>query len=46
MSQGHTTQLLKHGMAEITSGLRLQYVTAGDGNRIIVLLHGVPTDRK
>jgi pimeloyl-ACP methyl ester carboxylesterase len=34
--------LLKHGMAEINRGLRLHYVTAGDGNRMIVLLHGFP----
>jgi hypothetical protein len=42
MSQGHATQLLKHGMAEITPGLRLHYATAWDGNRIIVLLHVFP----
>lgn len=42
MSQGHATQLLKHGMAEITPALRLHYGTGGNGNRIIVLLHGSP----
>jgi hypothetical protein len=36
------SHLLKHGMAEINPGLRLHYVTAGDGNRMIVLLHGFP----
>jgi pimeloyl-ACP methyl ester carboxylesterase len=31
-----------HGMAEVGPGLRIHYVTAGDGPRTIVLLHGFP----
>jgi pimeloyl-ACP methyl ester carboxylesterase len=31
-----------HGMADIEPGLRLHYVTDGDGQRTIVLLHGFP----
>jgi pimeloyl-ACP methyl ester carboxylesterase len=31
-----------HGMADIEPGLRLHYVTAGDGPRTVVLLHGFP----
>jgi pimeloyl-ACP methyl ester carboxylesterase len=42
MSQDHGTPLLKHGMADINPVLRPHYVTAGDGNRIIVLVHGFP----
>ncbi len=33
---------LTHGMADVEPGLRLHYVTAGDGPRTIVLLHGFP----
>jgi pimeloyl-ACP methyl ester carboxylesterase len=31
-----------HGMAEVRPGLRIHYVTAGDGPRAVVLLHGFP----
>jgi pimeloyl-ACP methyl ester carboxylesterase len=33
---------LGHGMANIEPGLKLHYVTAGDGDRTVVLLHGFP----
>jgi len=33
---------IQHGMADIEPGLRLHYVTAGAGQRTIVLLHGFP----
>jgi pimeloyl-ACP methyl ester carboxylesterase len=33
---------LTHGMADIEPGLRLHYVTAGSGPRVVVLLHGFP----
>jgi pimeloyl-ACP methyl ester carboxylesterase len=33
---------LTHAMASIEPGLRLHYVTAGDGPRTVVLLHGFP----
>ena len=33
---------LTHGMADIEPGLRLHYVTTGEGERTIVLLHGFP----
>jgi pimeloyl-ACP methyl ester carboxylesterase len=31
-----------HRMAEVESGLRLHYATAGTGQRVVVLLHGFP----
>lgn len=31
-----------HGMAEIEAGLRLHFVTAAQGTRTIVPLHGFP----
>ena len=33
---------LSHGTASIEAGLKLHYVTGGDGNRAVVLLHGFP----
>ena len=33
---------LQHGMAQVQPELRLHYVTAGEGDRIILLLHGFP----
>jgi pimeloyl-ACP methyl ester carboxylesterase len=33
---------LTHGMADIEPGVRLHYVTAGAGERTIVLIHGFP----
>jgi pimeloyl-ACP methyl ester carboxylesterase len=33
---------LSHGMANIEPGVRLHFVTAGEGKRTIVLLHGFP----
>lgn len=34
--------VIVHGMADINPSLRLHYVIAGEGNRMIVLLHGFP----
>jgi hypothetical protein len=34
MSRGYGTQLLKPGTAQINPGLRLHYVTAGDGDEL------------
>jgi pimeloyl-ACP methyl ester carboxylesterase len=36
------TNLSQHGMADISPGLRLHYVAAGDGPSAVVLLHGFP----
>jgi pimeloyl-ACP methyl ester carboxylesterase len=33
---------LRHGTAEIEPGTRIHYVTAGEGKRVAVLLHGFP----
>jgi pimeloyl-ACP methyl ester carboxylesterase len=33
---------LRHGTAEIEPGTRIHYVTAGEGERVAVLLHGFP----
>jgi len=43
MAQDRPTELhVTHGMAQLEAGLRLHYVTAGDGDRTVVLLHGFP----
>lgn len=31
-----------HGMADLEPGVRLHYVAAGEGDRVVVLLHGFP----
>jgi pimeloyl-ACP methyl ester carboxylesterase len=41
-SQHQGPMVWTHGMAEIERGLRLHYVTSGEGERTIVLLHGFP----
>jgi pimeloyl-ACP methyl ester carboxylesterase len=38
----HDPADVKHGMADVEPGVRLHYVTAGDGAPIVVLLHGFP----
>lgn len=42
MSHSQSPTTWTHGMADIEPGLRLHYVTAGTGQRTVVLLHGFP----
>lgn len=42
MSDAQHPLTYTHGMADIEPGVRLHFVTAGDGQRTIVLLHGYP----
>jgi pimeloyl-ACP methyl ester carboxylesterase len=42
MSRDQTESVMNHGMAQIEPGLRIHYVTAGAGDRTIVLVHGFP----
>jgi pimeloyl-ACP methyl ester carboxylesterase len=42
MAHDPSESRLIHGMADIEPGVRLHHVTAGDGPRTIVLLHGFP----
>jgi len=39
---GTTEMIITHGMADIGPQVRLHYITAGEGERTIVLLHGFP----
>lgn len=41
-SREHPETPPMHGMAQIEPGLRLHYVTAGEGDRTIILMHGFP----
>jgi len=42
MQPNHHRATFSHGMADIEPGLRLHYVTTGEGARTVVLLHGFP----
>jgi pimeloyl-ACP methyl ester carboxylesterase len=42
MERDQKTQPWTHAIADIEPGMRLHYVTAGKGERVIVLLHGFP----
>src|ERR1700753_707677 len=42
MSTDRKEMACSHGMAEVEPQLRMHYVTAGDGDRTVVLLHGFP----
>jgi len=42
MSNARDTVIVRHGMADIEPQLRLHFVTAGEGKRAVVFLHGFP----
>jgi pimeloyl-ACP methyl ester carboxylesterase len=42
MSHDREKVIVTHGMADIEPQLRLHFVTAGEGKRTVVLLHGFP----
>jgi alpha/beta hydrolase fold len=42
MPSDPTDPAFVHGMAGVSPGVRLHYATLGDGERIVVLLHGFP----
>jgi pimeloyl-ACP methyl ester carboxylesterase len=42
MASEQNRDIVGHGVAEVEPGLRLHYVSAGEGERTAVLLHGFP----